>query len=403
MNPKLDKASSNLDKQNMVQVFCRLRPLKNDYIIPSIKLISPTTLKVSSESKTKVLQKDYNYIFKHVFTSYSTQREVFNKVALPLLEDLVNGKNGLLFSYGITGSGKTHTFTGEPSNPGIIPTCINTLFNSVGDKQTQKYLVKLDRMNRFEIQSEKEALEEVLQEANIKSGRNVRKAASDRVVYINDGMTLNTFNKNALYSVFISYTEIYNNVVYDLLDESNAKFLQAKIVRVDAQKNMYVNGVVEIEVKSAKEAIDLFFIGQKHKRMAHTVLNAESSRSHSIFNIRIVALVKNLDGVEIPSQTNLQIGQLSLVDLAGSERCSRTNNTGIRLKEASRINNSLMTLRNCIEILRENQNLGTNKIVPYRDSRLTLLFKNYFEGDGETRMILCINPSEQDHEENLQI
>lgn len=125
---------------------------------------------------------------------------------------------------------------------------------------------------------------------------------------------------------------------------------------------MYVNGAVEVEVKSAREAFDLFHLGQKRKRMAHTILNSESSRSHSIFNIRIVQLeqfARNGQGEPmIPDRNLLIVGQLSLVDLAGSERCSRTHNTGLRLKEASSINNSLMSLRNCLEILRENQVLN---------------------------------------------
>lgn len=150
---------------------------------------------------------------------------------------------------------------------------------------------------------------------------------------------------------------------------------------------MYINGVLEVEVKSSVEAFEVLNLGQKRKRMAHTVLNAESSRSHSIFNVRLVQLEKapsRSDGRPlIPEQNLIKVGQLSLVDLAGSERLSRTHNTGMRLKEASSINNSLMSLRTCLEILRENQMTSGNRLVPYRDSRLTLLFKNYFEGEGQ--------------------
>lgn len=170
---------------------------------------------------------------------------------------------------------------------------------------------------------------------------------------------------------------------------------------------MYINGVVEQEVKSSDEAYNLFFLGQKRKRMAHTILNSESSRSHSIFNIRVVQLEQlahNSNGqAVIPEGNVLRVGRLSLVDLAGSERTNRTNNTGVRLKEASSINNSLMSLRNCIDILRDNQINGTNRLVPYRDTKLTHLFKNYFEGEGSVRIIVCLNPSIQDLEENLQV
>ncbi|KAF2903465.1 hypothetical protein ILUMI_02727 [Ignelater luminosus] len=226
--------------------------------------------------------------------------------------------------------------------------------------------------------------------------KTVKRGGGDaKNIYENDGTKLRCVNENNLYAVFISYTEIYNNTVYDLLDETAGKVLQAKIIREDSQKRMYVNGVVEVEVKSAAEAFELFCIGQKRKRMGHTILNAESSRSHSAFNIRVVQLQKD--------RSHSMVGQLSLVDLAGSERCSRTQNTGMRLKEASSINNSLMSLRTCLEILRENQLNDANKLVPYRDSRLTLLFKNYFEGEGNVRMIVCINPSIEDCDENLQV
>ncbi|KAF5291578.1 hypothetical protein FQR65_LT01891 [Abscondita terminalis] len=394
------------DLHDTVQVFCRLRPIQDERELPLIKLISPTTLATSTESKSKSLRKDLNYVFRHVFSSYSSQQDVFKHVGLPLLEDLINAKNGLLFTYGVTGSGKTYTLTGDALDPGIVPLCIHTLFNSIGDKQARKYLIKSDHMNGFELQSESEILEDERQETrlNNKRLRTNRKITSDKVTYKNEGIEINSIDPNSIFSVFVSYTEIYNNLVYDLLDESNNnKTVQTKIIREDSRKNMYVNGMAELEVKSAEEAFEIFNLGQKRRRMAHTQLNAESSRSHSIFNIRIVQLVKNMNGTEIPSESCLKVGQLSLVDLAGSERSNRTNNTGIRLKEASSINNSLMTLRSCMDILRENQKLNSNKVVPYRGSRLTLLFKNYFDGEGQVRMIVCINPSKQDYEENLQV
>lgn len=165
--------------------------------------------------------------------------------------------------------------------------------------------------------------------------------------------------------------------------------------------------IFPIQVKSAEEAFSLFNAGQERKKMASTTLNEGSSRSHSILNIRVVQLEQisyNENGqAMIPNENKIAVGQLSFVDLAGSERTNRTNNTGMRLKEASSINNSLMSLRTCFEILRENQINKSNKLVPYRDSRLTFLFKHYFEGDGTVKMIVCINPSAEDYEENLHV
>ncbi len=101
------------------------------------------------------------------------------------------------------------------------------------------------------------------------------------------------------------------------------------------------------------------------------------------------------------NKDNIIISQLSLVDLAGSERYSRTQATGDRLKEAGNINNSLMNLRKCMDILRHNQQNGSSQVVPFRDSKLTHFLKNYFEGEGRVRMILCVNPRPEDYDENF--
>ena len=138
---------------------------------------------------------------------------------------------------------------------------------------------------------------------------------------------------------------------------------QSKILREDGQHNMYVSGVVEVEVKSTEEAYEVLWKGQKRRKVAHTALNAESSRSHSVFNIRLVQAPLDPIGEEVlQDKDKICISQLALVDLAGSERTSRTQNAGDRLKEAGNINHSLMVLRTCIEMLRENQQSNSNKV-----------------------------------------
>ncbi|XP_057661130.1 kinesin-like protein KIF23 [Diorhabda carinulata] len=400
-------SSSDVEK-DPVHVYCRLRPLQETDIKSCMTLLSPQEICISNESKG--IRRDISYKFKHIFTSLSTQKEIFDHVGYPLLEDLLKGKNGLLFTYGVTGSGKTYTLTGDQNNPGVMPRCIDTIFNSINEFQSPKYMIKSDKMNGFEIQTEEDAAQDRLCEnrALLKTPKGSRKINGDKIFFTNDGTRIQVLNETNLYAVFISYIEIYNNNVYDLLDESsNGKTLQNKILREDQNRNMYVNGVTELEVKSAQETFELFLIGQKRKKMAYTNLNAESSRSHSVFNIRIAQLEKiSTDDnrrTVVPEKNLLTVSQLSLVDLAGSERSSRTQNTGARLKEASCINNSLMNLRTCLEILRENQRLKGNKVVPYRDSRLTYLFKNYFEGDGSVQMIVCVNPSVNDLEENIHV
>uniref|UniRef100_A0A6A7G2M4 Kinesin-like protein n=1 Tax=Hirondellea gigas TaxID=1518452 RepID=A0A6A7G2M4_9CRUS len=182
-----------------------------------------------------------------------------------------------------------------------------------------------------------------------------------------------------------------------------SKSLQTKMLREDGQHNMYVHDCNEVEVKSPLSALDQLSKGQKRRKVAHTSLNAESSRSHSIFTIRIVQSPLDEHGAEVLTSAGLRISQLSLVDLAGSERTSRTRAAGLRIKEAGNINNTLMMLRTCIEVLRENQLNNANRMVPYRDSKITHYFKNYFDGEGKVKMVICVNPLSSDYDETLPV
>lgn len=114
---------------------------------------------------------------------------------------------------------------------------------------------------------------------------------------VRDDTVLSISSTDSVYAVFITYVEVYNNAVYDLLDETpidaglnclKKNTLQTKMLREDANHNVYVNAVTEVEVESPEEAFEVYARGQRRKRMAHTALNTESSRSHSIFNIRLV-------------------------------------------------------------------------------------------------------------------
>lgn len=351
--------------------------------------------------------RETQYTFQKVFKSSSSQSDVYECVAQPLIESLIKGKNGLLFTYGVTSSGKTFTMTGNQENRGMMPRCLESLFKTISGYQTKKFVFKPDRLNGFEILSDVEAMELQQEEMIARFGRNKQhQKDSDPEIASqasSETSTLGGIDEDSVYAVFVTYIEVYNNSVYDLLEDAPVqKSLQAKIIRSDAKSNMYVHGVTEVEVKSVKEAIDTYCMGQKRKRTGHTLLNAESSRSHSVFTIRLVQASTDSQG-ELPKNSVIMISQLSLVDLAGSERTNRTNNTGQRLREASNINNSLMTLRKCLEILRENQASSIQKMVPYRDAKITHLFKNYFDGEGHVRMIVCINPRPEDFDETTVI
>lgn len=390
-----------------VEVYCRVRPISSTETscveVISSKTVSLRPPEMSTNYKISALR-EMQYTFKHVFDTQSIQRDVYEKVSQPLVESLIKGKNGLLFTYGVTSSGKTYTMTGNHENRGIMPRCLEALFKTISDYQTKKYVFKPDRMNGFEILSEADAMLERQAEMNARFGKNGRRKDSDPEIASQasaEATILSGIDEDNMYAVFVTYIEVYNNSVYDLLEDGPIqKTLQTKIIRGDEKHNMYVHGVTEVEVKTVSEAIDAYHMGQKRKRTGHTILNSESSRSHSVFTIRLVQAPTDSRGEQIlQDRRKITISQLSLVDLAGSERTNRTNNTGQRLREAGNINNSLMTLRKCLETLRENQLSVQQKKVPYRDAKITHLFKNYFDGEGQVRMIVCINPRAEDFDE----
>ncbi|XP_023220429.1 kinesin-like protein KIF23 [Centruroides sculpturatus] len=400
-----------------VEVYCRLRTLEDQTDDICVKALDNCTVKLMQRDGNTLtkngLTKEIHYTFKYVFDENVSQKTLFDNIAFPLVEDLIRGKNGLLFTYGITSSGKTYTMTGTPQDGGLLPRCLDAVFNSVGEYLTRKYIFKPDKLNGFDVQSIAESLMDLQKDLGLITPKTPKTKKKDGDLdwsqRIPDDVKILEVDSDNGYAVFVSYIEIYNNYIYDLLedipiDPIKPKPPQSKILREDANHNMYVFGMTEKEVKTADEAFELFCKGQRRRRVAHTALNTESSRSHSVFNVRLVQAPLDPVGAEIIQDRNQTIvSQLSLVDLAGSERTVRTRNTGDRLREAGNINTSLMALRECIEILRENQNQNSCKLVPYRKSKLTHLFKNYFEGEGKVRMVVCINPRVDDYDEIIHV
>ncbi|KAM6257055.1 kinesin-like protein KIF23 isoform 4-T6 [Porphyrio hochstetteri] len=318
--------------------------------------------------------------------------------------------------------------TGAPGDGGLLPRCLDMIFNSIGPFQAKRFVFKLDDKNGVDVQCEVDALLErqkrdAMPVPKTPSGKRQIDPEFADMIHVQDHCKVEEVDEDNVYSVFVSYIEIYNNYIYDLLEETpfdaikpkwnncntpvrNGDFIppQSKTLREDQNHNMYVAGCTEVEVKSTEEAFEVFWRGQKKRRIANTQLNRESSRSHSVFIIKLAQAPLDADGDNVlQEKEQINLSQLSLVDLAGSERTNRTKAEGSRLREAGNINQSLMTLRTCIEVLRENQMYGVSKMVPYRDSKLTHLFKNYFDGEGKVRMIVCVNPKAEDYEESLQV
>ncbi|KAM5338150.1 kinesin-like protein KIF23 isoform 4-T4 [Glossophaga mutica] len=412
------KKGSQTNLKDPVGVYCRVRPLSFPDQECCIEVINNTTVQLHTPEGYRLNRngdyKEIQYSFKRVFGLHTTQKELFDVVANPLVDDLIHGKNGLLFTYGVTGSGKTHTMTGSLGEGGLLPRCLDMIFNSIGSFQAKRYVFKSNDRNSMDIQCEVDALlerqrREAMPNPKTPSGKRQIDPEFADMINVQEFCKAEEVDEDSVYGVFVSYIEIYNNYIYDLLEEVpfdpiKPKPPQSKVLREDKNHNMYVAGCTEVEVKSIEEAFDVFWRGQKKRRIANTHLNRESSRSHSVFNIKLVQAPLDATGDNVlQEKEQITISQLSLVDLAGSERTNRTKAEGNRLREAGNINQSLMTLRTCMEVLRENQMYGTNKMVPYRDSKLTHLFKNYFDGEGKVRMIVCVNPKAEDYEESLQV
>uniref|UniRef100_A0A8C5QDN8 Kinesin-like protein n=1 Tax=Leptobrachium leishanense TaxID=445787 RepID=A0A8C5QDN8_9ANUR len=233
------------------------------------------------------------------YTEHCTE-QIYNEIAYPLVEGVTEGYNGTIFAYGQTGSGKSFSMQGvlhPPTQRGIIPRAFEHIFESIQvHRQNTKFLVRA------------------------------------------------------------SYLEIYNEEIRDLLGEDTKKKLELK---EHPEKGVYVKGLSLHMVHRVSECEKIMETGWKNRSVGYTLMNKDSSRSHSIFTINIEIYENGED--------HLRAGKLNLVDLAGSERQSKTGATGERLKEATKINLSLSALGNVISALVD----GKSKHIPYRDSKLT--------------------------------
>jgi hypothetical protein len=196
--------------------------------------------------------------------------------------------------------------------------------------------------------------------------------------------------QGVLYKVSVSFLEVYNENIRDLLSDAE-EYLD---LREDPIKGPVVAGITEVEASSGDEIMSLLHQGNAKRSQAATAANEVSSRSHAVLQV----LVEGRD--RAPGVVaNIKVGKLSLVDLAGSERAANTKNTGARLVEGANINRSLLALGNCINALGEKGNKGN--FVPYRDSKLTRLLKDSLGGNCRTVMIANISSSESSFEETL--
>ncbi|XP_074151924.1 kinesin-like protein KIF20B isoform X2 [Sminthopsis crassicaudata] len=418
---------SGLQSKDHLQVCLRIRPFtpsekENDsqgciYIQDSntILLKDPQSLagRLSEKCCGQMAQK---FSFSKVFGPETTQKEFFEGSIMQLVKDFLKGENRLIFTYGVTNSGKTYTFQGTEENTGILPRTMNMLFHNIQDKLYQKMDLKPHRCRDYlrlsadQVKEEiaiKNALLRQIKEVALQNGSCDTLYGSWNSVNISDFEDSKDFEQPSLnvestvkFSVWISFFEIYNEFIYDLfVPVSSDKFQKRKMLRLsqDIKGCSFIKDLQWIQVSDSKEAYRLLKLGLKHQSSASTKLNNASSRSHSIFTVRTL----QIEDSEIPHVTG--VSELSLCDLAGSERSMKTQNEGERLRETGNINTSLLTLGKCINALRNSQKSKLQQHVPFRESKLTHYFQSFFNGKGKINMIVNISQCCSAYDETFNV
>ncbi|MCJ1414815.1 kinesin-like protein Klp8 [Xylographa parallela] len=294
--------------------------------------------KIGDGNKVFAFDKSY-WSFNPDDSNYAGQDSLFKDLGSPLLDNAFQGYNNCIFAYGQTGSGKSYSMMGYGDEAGVIPKICQDMF--------------------------------------------------ERITAIQQDKNLNC-------TVEVSYLEIYNERVRDLLNPSTKGNLK---VREHPATGPYVEDLAKLVVRSFKEIEHLMDEGNKARTVAATNMNETSSRSHAVFTL---TLTQRRHDEETSLDTE-KVAKISLVDLAGSERATSTGATGARLKEGAEINRSLSTLGRVIAALAD---LSTGKkknasMVPYRDSVLTWLLKDSLGGNSMTAMIAAISPADINFEETL--
>lgn len=325
------------DEIENVRVVVRTRPMdKNELSAGALSAISVdkinraiTVMKPNATAN----EPPKTYYFDNVFDGGSNQMDLYVDTARPIVDKVLEGYNGTILAYGQTGTGKTYTMSGNPDSPqtkGIIPNAFAHIFGHIAKaKENQKFLVR------------------------------------------------------------VSYMEIYNEEVRDLLGKDVGKSLEVK-ERPDI--GVFVKDLSGYVVHNADDLENIMRLGNKNRAVGATKMNQESSRSHAIFSITVERSELGEGDVQ-----HVRMGKLQLVDLAGSERQSKTQASGQRLKEATKINLSLSVLGNVISALVD----GKSTHIPYRNSKLTRLLQDSLGGNSKTVMCATISPADSNYMETI--
>lgn len=298
-----------------VKVFVRFRPL-----LEREDAKAPSLWTFDDHTVTGM---DHSYTFDGVFPVESAQSSVYEKIGQPLVHQVLDGFNACVCCFGATSSGKTHTMLGEidsAEQKGMIPRLVEEL---------------------------------VLQCHNT--------------------------DPDLEHKLEMSYVEIYQERIRDLLDSDPTKVL--KIRETEFPHSVYIENTRTVAVTTSDEVLTLLREGNEHRAVAETQMNAHSSRSHAVFIMHLTKTDKRMQ--------KRKLSRLFLVDLAGSEQVDRSGATGQALDEAKKINQSLSCLARVIHALTSDRSH-----VPYRDSKLTRLLSDTLGGNSKTVLLLACSSAE---------
>ncbi|XP_069007202.1 kinesin-like protein KIF20A [Embiotoca jacksoni] len=410
-------------EQQTMSVYLRVRPFSKDELSDDedkdcvviensqrVTLNAPKGSATMKSSEKGIGMSLHKFSFSQIFGPETTQAELFENTVKSQMSDFLEGKNALIFSYGVTNAGKTFTIQGTSKEPGILPRMLDATFHYIGGHQYEGMDLKpylrndaqyLDPDQLKQERSAKAAIFASVKEECDPHRPSVCSESLPSSLSYSQTVLTNTpteASNNIQFALWVAFFEIYNECVYDLLQPSLcSKSKKGTSLRMcdDGAGNAYVKDLKWINIQNLGEACKLLQYGNKNRSAASTKMNQSSSRSHSIFTMKLL----KIDGGAVK-----RISEFSLCDLAGSERCNKTKTFGERLKEAGNINNSLLILGKCITALRNNQfDRMKSSYVPFRESKLTKLFQAVFCGKGRASMIVNINQCASTYDETLHV
>ncbi|XP_049540751.1 kinesin-like protein subito [Anopheles darlingi] len=381
--------------EETVKVCLRLRPYSQSHNC-NLKIRDSSTLVVKCAGENQPgASSEKHFTFSNVFDDHVSQAEVYDSCIRPTIR-LTSGEPGAtILTYGTSGSGKTYTLLGNAEQPGIVPRSIEQIYEELRGHVSSEPMLKMEGMQLCPL-SDGEMIEEKYKVATIKDMlRSDSHEQISQVIQSQQQFQPLELGDRRVF-IWISFVEIYNENVYDLLnlDEACAKRKPLKVLANEG--NAYIKGLSTLYASTKEEAYNLLEYGLQSATYGSTDVNCNSSRSHSIFTMNVIT----------HSLAMQQISQsvYKFCDLAGSERQKKTGTMANRLKEAQKINNSLLVLGRCLETVHRNQKpRKVHDLVPVRDSKLTMIIQSALLGKEPMTMIVNVHPTDEFYDENINV